>query len=365
MKPIIIYFSGDPFQVGGGATVAYNVLKNIKKADNVILITSHWVAIPIEITEIIRIVRVWTPKNRIAIELFDQIIAPFILMSMRPKKVICLNSIMPILYPFRVDLFFQMRMFYFDELNSISKKIKNFLGVLSIKRSTNVYCASKDHAEDINKRLKISLHKIKVIHLGCQPFNLSSKALTRRGEDLIFVSLIRPYKNLHGLIDAIVEAKDLRPDLPIRLLVVGEPANYPSMKDYMKIINKKISEASLENSIKFLGSKDHNKVLDLISRSKAMVFPTLFEGFGLPLLEAMATRTPVITSSVNSLPEIGGDTVEYFDVNDSKTLVKKIIDLYDFGYSGNKLDSAQIRSKLFTWQKTTRAILNNESHIVK
>jgi len=79
----------------------------------------------------------------------------------------------------------------------------------------------------------------------------------------------------------------------------------------------------------------------------------------------MATITPVISSSVNSLPEIGGDTVEYFDVDDPKTLVQKIIDLYDVGYDSNKVECAFSRSKLFCWQKTTRAVLLNESFIVR
>ncbi len=366
MKPIVIYFSGDPFQLGGGATVAYNILKNIKKIDNVTLVTSRYAAVPKEISEIVDIVRVWMPKNRVAIELFDQIIAPFLLMSMRPSRVICLNSILPILYPYRIDLFFQMRMFYFDDLNPASKKIKNILGILSIKRANNVYCASMDHATDLERRLDVPLGKIKVVHLGCEIFGeAQTPALSSRGQDLIFVSVIRPYKNLHGLIEAVIQAKNLRPDLPIRLQVVGEPANYLGIEKYMTDIKKRISHASADKSIKFVGAKSHSEVLALMSISKALIFPTLFEGFGLPLLEAMATKTPVITSSVNSLPEIGGDTVEYFDVSDLQTLVKKIINLYDFGYDSNKLESALGRSKLFCWKRTARAVLLNESFIVK
>ncbi len=366
MKPIVIYFSGDPFQIGGGATVAFNILKNIGTMDKVTLITSKWASIPNEIAESINIVRVWMPKNRIAIELFDQIIAPFILLCKSPSRVICLNSIVPLLYPFRIDLFFQMRMFYFDDLNSISKRIKNFLGTLSIKRAKNVYCASMDHARDIKEKLNISSNKVKVIHLGCESFDpIQIKTQTQREENLVFVSLIRPYKNLHGLVDAIIQAKVLRPDLPIQLTVVGEPANYLGINKYMADIKNKISDASMDNSIKFVGSKNHSEVLNLLSKSKAMVFPTLFEGFGLPLLEAMATKTPVITSSVNSLPEIGGDTVEYFDVNNTETLIQKIINLYDHGYDSNKIESAFIRSKRFCWKQATKAILSNKPFIVK
>jgi len=366
MKSTVIYFSGDPFQVGGGATVAYNILSNIRQTDSVTLVTSRWADVPKEIADSIDVVRVWMPKKRVAIEFFDQIIAPFLLMIMRPKRVICLNSILPILYPYRIDLFFQMRMFYFDDINSASKKIKNFLGILSIKRANNVYCASIDHATDVERRLNVEPGKIKVVHLGCKsPSMVQNPSVSGRGNKLIFVSVIRPYKNLHGLIEAVIQAKHLRPDLPIRLQVVGEPANYLGIDKYMADIKMRIQHASVDKSIEFLGSRSNSEVLELMSSSKALIFPTLFEGFGLPLLEAMATITPVISSSVNSLPEIGGDTVEYFDVDDPKTLVQKIIDLYDVGYDSNKVECAFSRSKLFCWQKTTRAVLLNESFIVR
>lgn len=362
----IFYFSGDPFQYGGGATVAYNLLLQIAKTEeSPKLLISKYSTLPKEIERGFNVVRVPMPKSRALLEVFDQLLAPFILLFMRPKRVICLNSIVPLLYPLRVDLFFQMRMFYFEDLDSRSKKIKNWLGRMSAKRANNLYCASKDHAKDLQQKLGLEKAKVKVIHLGFEMDERQNDKQVKRNDAMLFVSVIRPYKNLHGLVDAVIKAKELRPDLPIKLDIIGKPANYVGIEDYMNEVHSKISNPKYANLFNFVGPLPHTEVVERLHKCKALVFPTLFEGFGLPLLEAMATKTPVICSDVNSLPEIGAETVEYFDVKNGVSLAEKIIELYEGKYDESKVIDAFERAKQFSWKNASRALMENKEFIVE
>lgn len=356
----VYYLSGDPFQYGGGATVSINVLENMLVDPKPVLVVSHYAEIPRSISNNFTVRRFWMPRNRMLQELFDQLIAPLLLLTLSADRVVCVNSIVPLLYPKRVDLFFQMRMFYFEELDSFSKKIKNCLGRMSAKKSANLYCASQDHANDMIKNLSLNPNKVKVIHLGFNSnVSMSDEFSIYRDESLLFVSVIRPYKNLDGLVEAVIKAKQQRPDLPISLDVVGEPADYPGIDAYMTKIKKRIEDSGFSDSFNFLGKLAHGSVIDKLVACKALVFPTLFEGFGLPLIEAMGTKTPVICSSVNSLPEIGGDTVVYFDINSESSLCERIIELYSHGYSTEMLNSAYLRSRCFNWKETAYAISEN------
>lgn len=355
---LCFYLSGDPFQYGGGSTVSNNVLGNFHTCDyKPLLIVSSRVSIPVDIKNNFKIIYLWMPNNRILLELFDQIIAPFVLLFLFPKRVVCLNSIIPLIYPFRIDLFFQMRMFHFTKLDSFSKKIKNLLGEFSAKRCNNLYCASLDHANDMIKYLSLKPEKVKVIHLGYD-FNHEASDV-QRTDNLLFLSVIRPYKNLHGLVDAVIMAKQNRPDLPIFLDIIGKPAKYVGIDDYMNSIHNKILSSDYPNIFKFHGALSHEESINFMKRSKCLVFPTLFEGFGLPLLEAMATSTPVISSNVNSLPEISNDTTVFIDINNVEAFSSSIIDLYENGYPTHLIDLAKVRSNDFKWSKTSNAILNN------
>lgn len=362
----IFYISGDPFQYGGGATVSYNILKRLPTDQDISLVVARYATIPDEITKRVNVIRLNMPKNRVLLEIYDQFIAPFLLFRLRAERVICLNSIVPLLYPKRVDLFFQMRMFYFEELDSLSKKVKNILGKLSARRADNVYCASKDHSNDLIHHLRLKRQKVKVIHLGYDMGNSKSVGSPcKRTNELLFVSVIRPYKNLDGLIRAIILSKTKRPDLPIKLKIIGKPANYVGIEGYMKDLGRLITESGFDQDIQFAGPKSHTEVIMNLKSSKALVFPTRFEGFGLPLLEAMATRTPVICSGVNSLPEIGSNTVTYFDIGEEDALVNAIIDLYENGYEATKLQSAYERACRFDWQVATDALMRNQDFIVE
>jgi glycosyltransferase involved in cell wall biosynthesis len=90
-----------------------------------------------------------------------------------------------------------------------------------------------------------------------------------------------------------------------------------------------------------------------------MVFPSLFEGFGMPVLEAMACGCPVVCSNVTSLPEVGGDAVHYFDPSSPEQIADSIIKIWnDEAVLRDLAEKGIVRAKLFSWERTARETLN-------
>jgi glycosyltransferase involved in cell wall biosynthesis len=359
MIKIAYYCTGNIWNTGGGATVMKNILINTSiKKDEQLLFVSSWIDIPSDIAYKFTVIKLKTPKKRVFQELYDQLVAPFILLKYSIDRVVCLNSIIPLLYPKRLDVFYQMRMFYFEEFDNIAKKIKNQLGIWSIKKSHTVYVASQDHKNDLLKSLSnIDKNKIKVNYLGYSADSIYEKNFNHTNDDyFLFVSVIRPYKNLDRLIKAYKLSFDKLDGKIPKLYIVGNIPKYKGINNYMNEIYAFIREYKLEEFIFFKGSKKHEEVISLMKGSKALIFPTLFEGFGLPLLEAMANKVPVLTSNRNSLPEVGLDTVIYFDPESIDEMSGKMMNLLNNGYDKNLIEEAFIRSKLFDWRETSKAI---------
>lgn len=361
------YCTGNIWNIGGGATVMKHILEHTTlERDKQLLFVSSWVEIPKSIASKFTVIKLNTSKNRVFQEFYDQIIAPYILLKYSIDRVICLNSIIPLMYPKRVDVFYQMRMFHFEDYDNILKRIKNILGVLSIKKAHSVFVASQDHKNDLVKNIgNIREEKIKVNYLGYSDSQFNVDKTIHISEDfLLFTSIIRPYKNLDRLIHAYKYAFDrFEGNIP-KLVVVGNIPNYKGIKKYMNNIYKFIEDNELNNFIVFKGSKSHEDVISLMKESKALVFPTLYEGFGLPLLEAMANKVPVLASNGSSLPEVGSDTVVYFNPKSVEDMGSKILDLLNNGYDAKLIEKAFLRSRSFDWKKTTEAIEKDSENII-
>jgi glycosyltransferase involved in cell wall biosynthesis len=355
------------WNIGGGATVMKHILQNTTvKRDKQLLFVSSWVDIPKSIASKFTVIKLNTPKNRVFQEFYDQIIAPYILLKYSIDRVICLNSIIPLMYPKRVDVFYQMRMFHFEDYDNILKKIKNKIGLWGIKKAHSIFVASIDHKNDLIKNIgNIQEEKIKVNYLGYSDSQSKLDQSINISEGyLLFTSVIRPYKNLDRLIYAYKYAHDrLEGNIP-KLVVVGNIPNYKGIHKYMENIIEFIEKHELDNFIVFMGSKSHEDVIALMKASKALVFPTLYEGFGLPLLEAMANKVPVLTSNRSSLPEVGSDTVVYFNPESVEDMGNKILDLLNNGYDEELIEKAFLRSKFFEWGKTAEAIEKDHENII-
>lgn len=200
----------------------------------------------------------------------------------------------------------------------------NWLAKIAIEKSDRIIAVSQSTKKDILHFFpQISPDKISVIYHG---FDRSlfqkeegadfQQILDKHGihdrKYILYVGAIQPRKNLEVLIDAFEQIKENFPDL--QLVIAGEKA-------WMwKSVEQRIVESKFSQDIICTGAVPFESLPVLYKHALAFVFPSLYEGFGIPILEAFASGTPVIAAGNSSLLEIGADAAEFFDANDSGEL---------------------------------------------
>lgn len=185
-------------------------------------------------------------------------------------------------------------------------------------------------------------------------------ARLRAGRFLLYVGRHDPYKGLGLLLHALARA--VRNGLPddILLAVAGKrDPRYP--------FDETAGELGLQNRVLFLDYVGREELSALYAHALALVFPSLYEGFGLPLLDAMAHGTPVVCSDRASLPEVGGDAVCYVDPEDEDAFARTLRAIAESPLLRQELASKGDRHfRRFSWNQTaektvdsyTRAIIN-------
>jgi glycosyltransferase involved in cell wall biosynthesis len=117
-----------------------------------------------------------------------------------------------------------------------------------------------------------------------------------------------------------------------------------------------VQELGLGEQVRLLGTVEPSVVRTLYKLAGALVFPSRFEGFGMPLVEAMRSGTPVLCSDSTSLPEVGGDAVRYFATGDGAQLAERIVEIMEDGVLRKELISrGHQRARRFSWEETARA----------
>ena len=118
---------------------------------------------------------------------------------------------------------------------------------------------------------------------------------------------------------------------------------------------EEIERLELEDDVCLTGYVPDEDLPGLLSLSDLFVFPSLFEGFGLPTLEAMSCGTPVVTSNVSSMPEVSGDAAHYVNPEDEASIAEGVMSvLQDREYQRELSRRGLARAKLFSWQRTAR-----------
>ena len=166
---------------------------------------------------------------------------------------------------------------------------------------------------------------------------------------ILFVGMIEPRKNLGNLVDAFL--MDSLPQFCDLVLAGSLGWGYSELL-------RKIGASSDKRSIRMPGYVDHADLPALYSAATAFVYPSFYEGFGLPILEAMACGTPVITSSISSLPEVAGDAAILVDPTDAKALASALQRIVkDSSLRQDLSRRGRQRASLFTWQQSAEKTL--------
>ncbi len=221
-----------------------------------------------------------------------------------------------------------------------------------LARSTQIICNSQATAKDLTDFYQISIDKITPIPLAYDRNNFKFLDLPT-GNYFLYVGRSTPYKNLQRLIAAFaaIEEKDCE------LWLAGTPD-----LRYTPGLRVLVEELGLTDKVKFLDYVPYSKLPVLMNRAIGLVFPSLWEGFGIPVLEAMACGTPVITSNISSLPEITGDAailVDPYNVGEITAAMETVV--RDARVRSDLSRASLARASQFSWTKTglaTRELLS-------
>ena len=227
------------------------------------------------------------------------------------------------------------------------------------KRCDSIVTVSESSKKEIIESLNVAPEKITVIYGGCseifQPGSDDGlkewikRKYQIKGDFILYVGTLEPRKNLKGLIQAYNRSRAKEEFLLV--LAGGRGWRYEHIFQLVKRLN-------LEDQVIFTGYVPEFDLPGLYGSASLFVYPSFYEGFGLPPLEAMACGVPVIVSNTTSLPEVVGDAGIYVDPNDTEQISVSI----DLVLSDPKLHRALSekgieRAKLFSWEKTANETL--------
>lgn len=189
----------------------------------------------------------------------------------------------------------------------------------ALQNACHIIAVSKTTKKDVIKEYSIPDEKISVIYNGyenIEPLTTSHQPLATNDPYFLYVGTIQPRKNLSTLINSFSLFLAKHPTF--KLIIAGK-------KGWLyERIYQQVKQLHLSQSITFAGYVNDAEKVRLYEGATAYVLPSLYEGFGIPILEAMSYRCPVITSFSSSLPEIGGEACLYFDPKSVDDLLNKM-----------------------------------------
>ena len=268
----------------------------------------------------------------------------------RVPKLVCIHDTIPERFP---DLIFPTKR------NFRLWRAKTWLARMQARRVLTVSQAS---ADDIAGMLGIARTRIDVTTEGAEPIfrpitDSAAKAAARARHGiadgdrvLTYIGGFNRHKNVASLIAAMPTILAAVP--AARLVIIGRTTGARFWDNIEELQESARADARASGRISFAGELDDAGMAELLNLSDALVMPSLWEGFGLPALEAMSCGTPVLASDRGSLPEVVGDGGLYFDPADRDALAAQAIRLVsEPGLSAELRVRALARSRLFGWDK--------------
>ena len=248
----------------------------------------------------------------------------------------------------------------------------NFYTDIAVKQADKIIAISETTKRDIIKLYpKVNVDKIKVVYHGfdgknfMQQFSEGEKCELAReygllnkknkiDDFLLYVGAIQPRKDLITLVKSFEQLKSEQSGKykALKLVLVGEVA-WKSKKT-MEVVKS----SDFKNDIVITGKVGFRKLAIFYRLAKVFVFPSLYEGFGIPLLEAMASKTPVVVADNSSLVEVGGDAVLKFESKNVAKLTNQVKQLLDDENFQQKMIARGLeRIKKFNWRKCAKETL--------
>jgi glycosyltransferase involved in cell wall biosynthesis len=231
---------------------------------------------------------------------------------------------------------------------------------LASRRATRVLTVSESSKRDLLRFFDIDPDKIAVIpnayddRFGVEPREEDVVRVRERyqlhDEFVLYAGNVKPHKNLERLIEAFDLVRKRGLD-HLKLVLIGdEISKYAALR-------RAVHQHQLHKYVRFLGYLPEETLAVMYRLAGVFVFPSLYEGFGLPPLEAMASGTPVVTSNVSSLPEVAGDAAVLVDPYDPRAIADGIYQvLTDETVRRDLRRKGIARARQFSWEQSVRRI---------
>ena len=237
----------------------------------------------------------------------------------------------------------------FPKTQSFLSFIHHKIGLkITLKNVDYVIADSYSTKKDIVELLNYNSKKIKVAYLGLKEIKKNEmnkeKVLSKykiKEPYLFYLGTLEPRKNIPNLIKSFKIA-----NVDSTLVIGGEKGW--KYKEIFRLVKR----LKLGNLVQFPGFIDNKDLHTIYKNAQAFVFPSLYEGFGLPVLEAMSCGCPVITSNVSSLPEVSGNASILINPKSSKDIAKAIIAIQDLKLRKRLIKKGLKQAKKFKWGET-------------
>lgn len=270
------------------------------------------------------------------------------------KTVVTIHDVIPLMFPVQYPVGIKGKYFF-------------LLQKLALKNCKRIITDSNISKIDISKYLKQEGKKISVIHLAAnENFKIQTDTklihIKRKyhlpERFILYVGDANWVKNLPFLIEGFRELSKINNFSDVALVLINgvflknlENIDHPELKD-LKRINELIKYNNLEDKVIKPGDLDLDELISFYNLATVYVQPSLYEGFGLPILEAFSCGVPVLSSNRGSLMEVGGDAALYFDPTRMDQFVSLLIDIMNDKSLRNKISKLGIqRAAKFSWDK--------------
>lgn len=254
-----------------------------------------------------------------------------------------------------------------DALSPQKRLYRKVIGNQTVKRADLVIANSESNRSDIAHYFGVQEERIRIVYEALDHGLFYPAASDSESEEsagylekagirhpfVLFVSSFWRYKNAEVLIRATAEWREKHPDLTC--VLVG----YFPDRDYEREMRDLARSLGVEEQVKFAGGLPQSDIVHLYRTALALVYPSRYETFGLPLLEAMACGCPVVAADASSLPEIAGDAGLLFDPDQQSELVERVIKLLeDSEYRSRRIELGIKRAREFSWRRTAAETLD-------
>jgi glycosyltransferase involved in cell wall biosynthesis len=266
------------------------------------------------------------------------------------------------------DLIFEK---YPQQYNPIDVTIYRKKFRYACMHADKVIAISEQTKKDIVELYNIPAEKISVVYNSCDPsysqllpeqkINEVKTRYSLPADYLLYVGSIIERKNLLNICKALHELEG-KIDIPLVVIGTGSGKYYQQVKQYVKVNNLKHKVIFLSEEYSTIPNADFPAIYQ---GATALLYPSVYEGFGLPILEAMYSNTPVITSNVSCMPEVGGDAAIYVDPYNAEDISGAIFQVCtDATVRDNMAMKGLVQADKFNLQAQVSGVMNVYSSLV-